>query len=78
MDDESVRGELVDDLMFEPDSDAPAPARRQWVQRVRTFWHAAIRWPMWPVTVIVAVAVVGGLIYVAVGLIAEFFSGLVD
>ncbi|TCO62949.1 hypothetical protein [Actinocrispum wychmicini] len=78
MDDESVPGELVDDLMVEADSDAPGPVRRQWVRRLRAFWHAAIRWPMWPVTVIVVAAVVGVLIYAAVVLIAGFFSGIVE
>jgi type VI protein secretion system component VasF len=80
VDEESVRSELVDDLMFEPEPDSaePAPARRQWVQRLRTFWHAAIRWPLWPVTVIAVTAVVGALIYLAVVLIAGFFAGVVE
>ncbi|MEV4312979.1 hypothetical protein [Actinocrispum sp. NPDC049592] len=78
MDDESGRGELVDDLMFEPDSDGSAKQDRQWVHRLRMFWRAAIRWPLWPVTVVVTAAVVGVLIYIAVGLIAGFFSGIVE
>jgi hypothetical protein len=78
VDDESGRGELVDDLMFEPGSDTSEVAGKQWVQRLRVFWHAAIRWPLWPVTVIITMAVVGVLIYIAVGLIAGFFSGIVD
>ncbi len=78
VDDESGRGELVDDLMFEPDSDRSAKVDRQWVERLRAFWRAAIRWPLWPVTVVIAASVVGVLIYIAVGLIAGFFSGIVD
>ena len=82
VDEESGRGELVDDLMSEPDSDGSVKAGRQgdrqWVQRLRAFWRAAIRWPLWPVTVIVTAAVVGVLIYIAVGLIAGFFSGIVE
>jgi hypothetical protein len=78
VDDESGRGELVDDLMFEPDSDRSSAVDRQWVHRLRVFWRAAIRWPLWPVTVTVAVVVVGLLIYIAVGLIAGFFSGIVE
>ncbi|GAB3872628.1 hypothetical protein GCM10029964_011360 [Kibdelosporangium lantanae] len=78
MDDESVRSDLVDDLMVEPDPDAPAARPRQWVERVRKVWRRAITWPLWPVTVLVAALVVGALIYVAVGLIAGLFNGIVD
>lgn len=78
MDDESGRSELVDDLMFEPDSDRSSAVDRQWVQQLRAFWRAAIRWPFWPITVTIAAVVVGLLIYIAVGLIAGFFSGIVE
>ena len=78
MDDESVRSDLVDDLMVEPSPDAPAAPPRPWVERVRKVWRRAITWPLWPVTVLVVAAVVGALIYVAVGLIAGLFNGIVD
>jgi hypothetical protein len=80
VDDESVRSELVDDLMVEsePDPDAPVAQSRPWVERVRKVWRRAISWPWWLVTVLVAAAVVGSLIYVAVGLIAGLFNGIVD
>jgi hypothetical protein len=78
VDDESVRNDLVDDLMVEPDPDTPAARPRQWVEQVRKVWRRAISWPWWPVTVLVTAAVVGSLIYVAVGLIAGLFNGIVD
>jgi hypothetical protein len=78
VDDESGRDELVDDLMFEPEPDRSSAVSKQWVERLRAFWRAAIRWPMWPVTVIIVAVVVGVLIYIAVGLIAGFFSGIVE
>ena len=73
------RATTVDvDIELEPDQDAPVAQGRPWVEQLRKVWHTAIRWPMWPVTVIVAAAVVGALIYVAVGLIAGFFDGIVE
>jgi len=78
VDDESVRSDLVDDLLVEPDHEVPVAQPRAWVQQVRKVWRRAISWPLWPVTVLVAAVVVGLLIYVAVGLIAGFFTGIVD
>jgi hypothetical protein len=78
VDDESGRGELLDDLMSEPVSDGSVAANRQWVRRLRVFWHLSRRWPYWPATVVVVLAVLGVLIYSAVSLIAGFFSGIVD
>jgi len=80
VDDESVRSDLVDDLMVEPDPEPGTPVAqpRKWVDQVRKVWHRAISWPLWPVTVLVAAVVVGSLIYVAVGLIAGLFTGIVD
>lgn len=75
-----MRSDLVDDLLVEPDPDPDQPVaqHRPWVAKVRKVWHRAISWPLWPVTVLVAAAVVGSLIYVAVGLIAGLFNGIVD
>lgn len=76
VDEESSRGELVDDLMaadtgVKGERKAPLP-------KLRAFWHAATRGRYWPVTVIVVCGVLGGLIYVAVDLIAAFFAGVVE
>jgi hypothetical protein len=76
VEEESSRGELVDDLMaadtgVKGERKAPLP-------KLRAFWHAATRGRYWPVTIIVMCGVLGGLIYVAVGLIAEFFAGIVE
>lgn len=53
-------------------------ARKAPLPRLRAFWHAATRGRYWPVTVVVTLAVVGVLIYFAVGLIAGFFAGIVE
>jgi hypothetical protein len=78
VEDESGRSDLADDLMSEPVSDRSIVANRQWVQRLRVFWRTVTRWPYWPLTVAVVLAVLGILIYVAVGLIAGFFTGIVE
>jgi hypothetical protein len=78
VDEEAGRKDLVDDLMFEAAPDGTGTVQRQWVHRLRMFWRSAIRWPYWPVTVLVVLAVLATLIYFAVGLIAGFFSGIVE
>ncbi|WP_173135028.1 hypothetical protein [Kibdelosporangium persicum] len=73
MEEESSR---LDDLMGV--EDRAAGARKAQLPKLRAFWHAATRGRYWPVTVIVTLAVVGVLIYFAVGLIAGFFAGIVE
>jgi hypothetical protein len=66
----------LDDLMGV--EDRATGARKAQLPKLRAFWHAATRGRYWPVTVIVTLAVVGVLIYFAVGLIAGFFAGVVE
>lgn len=73
---EQEKGELVDDLMAA--DDRVSGGRKAEMPRLRAFWHAATRGRYWPATLVVVLAVVGVLIYFAVGLIAEFFVGVVE
>lgn len=73
---EQEKGELVDDLMAA--DDRVSGARKAELPRLRAFWHAATRGRYWPATLVVVLAVVGVLIYFAVGLIAGFFAGVVE
>ncbi|RSM89738.1 hypothetical protein DMH04_07220 [Kibdelosporangium aridum] len=66
----------LDDLMGV--EDRATGARKAQLPKLRAFWHAATRGKYWPATVIVTLAVVGVLIYFAVGLIAGFFAGMVE
>jgi hypothetical protein len=76
VEEEQQKGELVDDLMGS--DDRVEGARRAELPRLRAFWHAATRGRYWPATVVVVLAVVGVLIYLAVGIIAELFAGIVQ
>jgi hypothetical protein len=73
---EQEKGELVDDLMAA--DDRVSGVRKAELPRLRAFWHAATRGRYWPATLVVVLAVVGLLIYFAVGLIAGFFAGVVE
>jgi hypothetical protein len=76
VEEEPKRGELVDDLMA-ADTGVTGTRKAQ-LPKLRAFWHAATRGRYWPATVLVVLAVLGTLIYFAVGLIAGFFSGIVE
>jgi hypothetical protein len=77
VDEDTPNGELADHLLSGSDSAGPAESRRHAYPGVRSFWHTATRWPYWPVTVVIVLAVLGVLIYLAVDIIAGFFNGIV-